>query len=153
MYDKWVAHTIPWNDPSVKTAFQMFGAIARGNHYINGAPQAILATNFQPASFWPLPIAARVLHVLSGRLRPGFITTQFKNAKPGTDFNFFPFPTINDAVSGRITGGADVVVAMKDNNSSTPVGKISGDRRRAVHLGQARWLHRGEQVGTAQRLS
>ncbi|HEX7733987.1 MAG TPA: ABC transporter substrate-binding protein, partial [Ktedonobacteraceae bacterium] len=47
MYDKWVAHQIPWTDPSIKAAFQTFGQIVSGKHYIYGAPRSILATSFQ----------------------------------------------------------------------------------------------------------
>ena len=116
-YDKWVNHTIPWTDASVKNAFQYFGQIAHGNHYINGAPQSILATNFQPASFLPFESPPKAYLFYLGDFTEGFITTQFPNAKPETDFNFFPFPTINDQYKGAITVGADVVVAMRDGDS------------------------------------
>jgi alpha-glucoside transport system substrate-binding protein len=115
-YDQWVAHKIPWTDSSVKQAFQTFGQIITGKHYINGAPQSILATNFQDASYAPFknPPAAYLYYL--GDFTAGFITSQFPKAQPGTDFNFFPFPMINTQFQGAVTGGADVIVALKDNN-------------------------------------
>ena len=73
-----------------------------------------------------------------GDFTEGFITTQFKNAKPGTDFNFFPFPTINDQYKGAITVGADVVVAMKDGDSIHQLVKYL-----ATADAQAIWVKRG----------
>ncbi len=117
MYDKWVAHQIPWTDPSIKSAFQMFGQIAGGNHYINGAPDAILATGFQPASFLPFDAPPEADLYYLGDFTEGFITAQFPKAVAGTDFNFFPFPTINQQYAGAVTGGADVVVAMRNTTA------------------------------------
>ncbi|WIG60854.1 MAG: ABC transporter, substrate-binding protein (cluster 1, maltose/g3p/polyamine/iron) [Ktedonobacterales bacterium] len=116
MYDQWVAHKIPWTDASIKTAFQTFGRIAGGNHYINGAPQAILATGFQDASYPPFKTPPEAYMYYLGDFTAGFITTQFPSLQPGTGFNFFAFPTITPTYQGAVTGGADVVVAMKNNN-------------------------------------
>jgi len=114
MYDKWVTHKIPWTDPSIKSAFQKFGKIAGGNHYINGAPQSIVATSFQAATYPPFTSPPQAYMNYLGDFAVGFIEAQFPNAKPGTNFDFFPFPTINAHYQGAITGGADVVVALKD---------------------------------------
>lgn len=118
MYDKWVAHKIPWTDPSIKNAFQMFGQIAHGNHYINGAPQSVLATNFQDASYLPFDNPPKAYMYYLGDFTESFITKQFPNLQPGTDFNVFPFPTINQQFAGGITGGADIMAALKDNDGT-----------------------------------
>lgn len=117
MYDQWVAHKFPWTDGSIKTAFQMFGRIAGGPHYINGAPQSILATGFQDASFQPFKSPPQSYMYYLGDFTEGFITSQFPSLKPGTDFNFFAFPTINSQFQGAVTGGADVVTALQDNGA------------------------------------
>src|SRR5919201_1243837 len=36
MYDKWVAHKIPWTDPSIKRAFQLWNQIVAYNSMIAG---------------------------------------------------------------------------------------------------------------------
>ncbi len=116
--DQWIAHKIPWTHSSVKNAFQMFGQIVHGNHYINGAPQSILATNFQPATFLPFQSPPQSYMYYLGDFAAGFITTQFPNIVAGTDYNFFNFPTINPHFKGAITGGADMMLATKDNDGT-----------------------------------
>lgn len=138
MYDKWVAHQIPWTDASIKTAFQTFGQIANGKHYIAGAPQSILSTGYQDASYLPFknPPAAYMYYL--GDFTEGFITGQFKSAVAGTDFNFFPFPTINAQYAGAITGGADVVVALKNTTAVQALVKYM-----ATAAAQEIWVKRG----------
>jgi len=118
MSNKWVAHQIPWTDASVKNAFQMFGQIVAGKHYINGAPQSILATNFQPASFLPYDTPPKAYMYYLGDFTAGFIKAQFPNIVAGTDYNFFNFPTINPQFAGAVTGGADLWMAFKDNDGT-----------------------------------
>jgi len=118
LYDKWVLHQIPWTDPSIKNAIQMFGQIAQGTHYINGAPQAILATNFQDASYLPFDTPPKAYMYYLGDFTEGFITTQFPHLTAGTDFSFFNFPTINPTYAGAVTGGADIMAALKDNDGT-----------------------------------
>ena len=118
MSDKWVAHKIPWTDSSVKNAFQMFGEIANGSHYINGGSQAILATAFQDACYLPYDNPPKAYMFYLGDFAAGFITAQFKSINPGTDFNFFPFPTINPQYAGAVTGGTNMLFAMQDNDGT-----------------------------------
>jgi alpha-glucoside transport system substrate-binding protein len=118
MSDKWVAHQIPWTDPSVKNSFQMFGEIVHGTHYINGGAQAILATAFQDACYLPYDTPPKAYMMFLGDFAAGFIKTQFPSIQSGTDFNFFSFPTINPQYAGAITGGADMMFAMQDNDGT-----------------------------------
>lgn len=116
--DQWVSHKIPWTHASVKNAFQMFGQIVHGNHYINGAPQSVLATNFQPATYLPYDTPPKAYMYYLGDFAAGFITSQFKTITAGTDYDFFPFPTITPQFAGAVTGGADMVLATKDNDGT-----------------------------------
>jgi len=118
MVDKWVAHKIPWTDPTIKNAFQMFGQIARGSHFVNGAPASILATAFQDASYLPYDVPPKAYMYYLGDFTAGFISGQFPSLQAGTDYNFFNFPTINSQYAGAVTGGADMIFAMKDNNGT-----------------------------------
>jgi alpha-glucoside transport system substrate-binding protein len=138
MAKQWAAHKIPWTHSSVKNAWQMFGQIVTGKHYINGAPQSILATNFQDSSYLPFDNPPKAYMLYLGDFATGFIKSQFPNAKPGTDYSFFPFPVINPQYKGQITGGADIMVAMKDNDGT----------RQFMHFmasaeGQSIWPKRG----------
>src|SRR5260370_12249726 len=117
MTDMWVAHKIPWTDASVKNAFQMFGQIVQGKHYINGAPQSILATGFQDASSLPYDSPPKAYLDYLGDFLVGFITAQFPSLQAGTDYNFFTFPPITPAYAGAVTGGARIVVSFRDNSA------------------------------------
>lgn len=116
--NQWINHKIPWTHSSVKQAWQYFGQIIQGKNYINGGATAILATTFQDASFAPYSSPPKAYMDYLGDFLVGFITAQFPSLQPGTDYQFFPFPTINPQYAGAITGGADVVFAMVDNDAT-----------------------------------
>jgi alpha-glucoside transport system substrate-binding protein len=118
LYDQWVTHKIPWTHPTIKDSIQMFGQIVTGKHFINSAPQSILATNFQDASYQPFISPPQAYMYYLGDFTAGFISSQFKNLQPGKDFAFFPFPGITPQYQGSVTGGADIMAALKDNNGS-----------------------------------
>ncbi|HLZ63239.1 MAG TPA: ABC transporter substrate-binding protein [Ktedonosporobacter sp.] len=117
MYDQWWQHKIPWTHESVKSAFQMLGQIAGGKHYVSGAPQSILETSFQDACYQPFASPPTAYMCYLADFAAGFITSHFPSARPGTDFDFFAFPSIDPRFQGEVTIGADVVVAMKDNDA------------------------------------
>lgn len=137
-YDKWVAHQIQWTDPMVKSAFQYFGQIVNGKHYINGAPQSILATGFQEASYLPFNNPPTAYMYYLGDFTEGFITSQFKGAVAKTDFDFFPFPVINSQYANALTGGADVVTALNNNDAVKQLVQYM-----ATPDAQAIWVKRG----------
>lgn len=118
MVDQWVAHKIPWTHPTIKQAFQYFGQIVNGKHYINGAPTSILAAGFTDASYLPYDTPPKAYLYYLGDFTVGFITAQFPSLQAGTDYNFFPFPTLNPTYAGSVTGGADLLFAMKDNDAT-----------------------------------
>jgi alpha-glucoside transport system substrate-binding protein len=138
MYDQWTSHKIPWTDASIKSAFQKFGAIVGGKHYINGAPQSILATGYQDATYGPFKTPPESYMYYEADFSEGFITTQFPSLQAGTGFDYFNFPTINPAYQGGITCGADLVTVLKDTSSvRTLVNYL------ATADAQAIWVKRG----------
>jgi alpha-glucoside transport system substrate-binding protein len=116
MYDKWVAHQIPWTDASIKSTIKKFGSIVGGKHYINGAPQYVLATNFTDASYLPFKTPPDAYMYYLGDFTAGFITAQFTSLQPGTGFDFFSFPTITPSYQGATTFGADLVAVLKKSS-------------------------------------
>ncbi|HVB59602.1 MAG TPA: ABC transporter substrate-binding protein [Ktedonobacteraceae bacterium] len=148
MYSKWYNHQIPWTDASIKSAFQAFGQIVGGKHYIKGAPLAILATGFQDASYLPFNTPPDAYMYYLGDFTEGFITGQFPHARPGTDFNFFPFPTINARYQNAVTAGADVIVALKN---TTAVQKLV--QYLATPEAQTIWVRRGGFTATNKNVN
>ncbi|HEY7349495.1 MAG TPA: ABC transporter substrate-binding protein [Ktedonobacterales bacterium] len=139
LYDQWVAHKISWTDDSIKNAWKMFGQIAGGKHYINGAPQSILATGFQEASYKPFDTPPTAYMYYLGDFTETFIKDQFKDkVVAGTDFDFFPFPTINQQFANSLTGGADVVTALTNNSAVKQLVQYM-----ATPAAQAIWVKRG----------
>ncbi len=114
VYDQWVNHQIPWTDPRIKDAWEKWGQIVNTPGYVPGGAEAVASTNFQDASYWPFQTPPKAAMYYEGDFVQGFITSQFPNAKAGTDYDFFPFPTVNSQYAGAVTGGADLVVVFND---------------------------------------
>jgi alpha-glucoside transport system substrate-binding protein len=131
MYDKLAAHKIKWTHPSVKTAlktmakiFSDTGNIAGGT---SGALEALFADSVKQA-FGPNPKAAMVLE---GDFVGGEITGS-TDAKPGTDFNFFPWPAIKPGSGADVVAGGDAVVMFRDKPAIRALMKYFGTARAAT---------------------
>ncbi len=138
LYDQWVTHKIPWTHSSVRQAFQLFGQIVGGKHYIKDAPRSILRTSFTDACYAPFKNPPLAYMNYLGDFAPGFITSQFKGAQPGTDFDFFQFPVLDERYAGAVTGSADLVVAMRDDDAVREFMKYL-----STASAQAIWVRRG----------
>jgi alpha-glucoside transport system substrate-binding protein len=113
VYDQWVAHEIPYNDPQIQQAWEMFGQIVLDERYLLGGPQQALATRFSEGAlplFTDPPTAA--MHYL-GSFNAGFITDPSlgfpEGLEPGTDFDFFPFP------GAGVTGDGNVMMLFNSD--------------------------------------
>ena len=118
LYDRWVEHRIPWSHEAVKSAFEKFGKIALAPGYVSGGATAILATHFMDASYLPFMKPPQAYLYFLGSFTQGFITKQFPDLRPGEDYDFFPFPSIDSRYAGATTGAADGVVLFRDTPSS-----------------------------------
>ena len=113
VYDGFVDGSIAFTDPRMKAAWEKFGQVALTPGYVTqGDGAAINATNFQDSSFPPFATPPTAAMVNLGSFAADFIATQFPNAVPGTDFNFFPWP------GGKVSGGANIVYAFNSNPST-----------------------------------
>jgi len=98
VYDKWVAHEIPWTDPRVKKAFETFGLLFDKNYVLGGAIGA-LTTNFGDAAD-PLFLDPPAAYMQKqATFISGFITDHFDNLVAGEDYNVFVLPTITPAAT------------------------------------------------------
>jgi alpha-glucoside transport system substrate-binding protein len=98
VYDKWVAHEIPWTDPRVKKAFETFGTLFTKGYVLGGAIGA-LTTNFGDAAD-PLFLTPPAAYMQKqATFITGFITDHFPGLVAGEDYDVFPLPTITPAAT------------------------------------------------------
>lgn len=119
VYDKWVAGQIPWTDACVKQSFELFDSVVQRKGYVLGGAQRIVSTGDDHGAdpLYSNPPTAYMYYLAS--FTQGFIASNFPSLSAGTDYSFFPFPSINPQYSGSVAFGADIVVMMKN----TPAAK------------------------------
>lgn len=117
VYDQWVAHEIPFNDPKVAEAGKVIEEIwfTQGN-VLNGR-QSIASTGFAQAGL-PITEGKCGMH-----RQANFYGAQFAekgDVKFGEDgdVNVFYLPTINDKFGKVLLSGGTYVVAFNDNPST-----------------------------------
>ena len=108
-YDDWVSGALPWTSPQIRAAFERFGRVVIDSY---GGPPAQLTTNFIDGGY-PLfvdPPGCLFHHQAT------FITEFFRTragARPG-EYDFFPFPTIDQRFAGSVTGAGDLFGMFSD---------------------------------------
>lgn len=115
VYDQWVRHDIPWTDGRIRSAWEKFGRIALTPGYVPGSAAGILATGFIDGAYLPFTDPPGAVMYFLGAFTQGFIAEQFPDLEAGRDYAFFPFPAIDPRWRGAVTGGANVVVAFRDD--------------------------------------
>jgi len=111
IYDQWVNHEISWTDKAIKTAWEVFGEIVRNEEYQYGGSTGTLTTAFgdAPAALFTSPPGAYMHRQAS------FVTGFFpEGLEAGTDYDFFPFPSIDSAYGTPVLGGADLIVVFNN---------------------------------------
>lgn len=116
-YDKWVRNEIPFNDPAVVGAMDIFGKIATNDKYVDGGKAAVASTDFRdsPKGLFAVPPKC-YLH-----RQASFIPTFFpEGTKLGEDADFFYLPPLASKPDlGRPVLGAGVLSAItKDSKAA-----------------------------------
>jgi alpha-glucoside transport system substrate-binding protein len=110
VYDKWVRHEIPFNDPAVKKAAETFGKVMFTPGYVLGGAKATPDIAFKDA---PQPMFDNPPKCWLHR-QASFINAEFpKDAKAGVDYDWFPFPRIDH--ESTLYGGELTVVGKNGN--------------------------------------
>ena len=110
-YDKWVAHTIPFNDPAVVAAVDAVGTIVKNDDYVLGGAESIPSTSFQEAGL-PLLDGGCFMH-----RQASFYGNQFPEGTtkgPDGQVNAFYLPTVNADDPKVMLGGGEVIAAFND---------------------------------------
>lgn len=118
--DLFVTHKVSWTDPTVKKALGIFAKIFGTPGYFPGGAQGIVGTAFTEGigqTFSKSPVSEMFYE---GGFVGVIVSTDInKDLKPGADYDFFTFPTIDPTYGTPITGGGDFAVMFKD----TPEGR------------------------------
>jgi alpha-glucoside transport system substrate-binding protein len=92
VYDQWVAHEIPFNDPAVEHAGELFGEVMFTEGYVLGGAENTPSIDFgdAPAPMFEDPPGCWLHRQAS------FINAFFpEDAEAGVDYDWFPFPPID----------------------------------------------------------
>ena len=110
-YDRWVNHEIPFTDPTVKRALDLFGEVVLNPKFVRGGTVGALSTSFADAPnplFEPEP--GCYLHRQSS-----FIASFLPdNLNPDTDVAAFVFPPIDPQQGNPILVGGIAVGMFSD---------------------------------------
>ncbi|HEX6303944.1 MAG TPA: ABC transporter substrate-binding protein [Anaerolineales bacterium] len=114
VYDQWVNHEIEWTSDAVTNAWETWGTVVNDPEMVFGGPQNVLTTNFGESPF-PMfedpPVC--YLHRQADFIT-GFITEQFPDLVAGEDYNFFPFPPIDESQGNPLLIAGDLFGMFND---------------------------------------
>ena len=115
VYDQWVSHEIPFNDPRVVEAIELFGDFAKNDDYVQGGAQAVGTTDFResPNGLFDIPPGCFMHRQAS------FIPAFFpEGTVVGEDIDFFYMPSFESKDLGNPVLGAGTVVTMPEENEA-----------------------------------
>jgi alpha-glucoside transport system substrate-binding protein len=113
VYQQWIAHEIPFNDPRVAEAFDAVGQILKNPDYVNGGygdVSSIATTSFEDGGL-PITRGECAMH-----RQASFYAAQWGDATVAEDGDVFAFyfPQVDPAGSRPVLGAAEFVVAFDD---------------------------------------
>jgi alpha-glucoside transport system substrate-binding protein len=117
VYDQWVNHEIPFNDPAIKTAMDDYLAEIWFNpDYIYGGTEGILTIWVgQTAELFPSEEEGRTEPVCWMMKQAGWIPAFFpEGIQAGVDASFFYFPPILEEYGKPVLGGGDPIGMFND---------------------------------------
>jgi len=118
VYDQWVNHEIPWTDPRVKHAWEVFGSIALNEKYVFGGTQGELSAFFGDGAdpLFTGPPGA-YMHRMA-LFMWGYIRDHFPNSVPGKTVDFFEFPPVDPQYGNPALVAGEMLIMMRDTPES-----------------------------------
>jgi alpha-glucoside transport system substrate-binding protein len=148
VYMNWYQGKQAWTSNEIKNAWQAWGQIVGNEKMVYGGRQFILSTNFGDAGnpLFTSPPGCYLHHQLSAIT--DFFTKNNPNVKPGEDFNYFPFPDINQQYSGSLEVAGDLFGMFKDTPQARALIQYL-----TTPEAQAIWVKRGGALSPNKRVS
>lgn len=113
VYDGWVSNDVPFDDPQVVEAIELYGQFARNEDYVQGGAQAVATTDFRdaPAGLFSFPPGCYM------HKQASFIPTFFpEGSEYGFDYDFFYFPAFEEKDLGSPVLGAGTLFAITNDS-------------------------------------
>lgn len=111
VYNQWVNHDIPFDDPAVVEAVETFGEVMFTEGWVLGGADGVSAIDFRDA---PNPMFNEPPSCMLHR-QASFIANFFpEGVVAGTDADFFDFPSINPDLPPAAMGGGELAMAFSD---------------------------------------
>jgi len=117
VYDQWVTHGIPFNDPKIFSAAERAATILKNPKYV-GDPKKIVATSFQEGG---LPVAEKKCGM---HRQANFYSNQWKKGTkvgPDGDVFAFYFPAVDPSKGKPVLVGGEFVSAFSDRDEVVKV--------------------------------
>ena len=138
VYDKWVAHEIPFNDPAIVAAVDAVGTIVKNDDYVLDGAESIPSTSFQEAGL-PLLDGGCFMH-----RQASFYGNQFPEGTtkgPDGQVNAFYLPVVNEGDPKVMLGGGELITAFSDKPEVEAVAKyLTGAEYANNRLAGGNWL-------------
>lgn len=114
IWDAWAGGELEWTSPEVREAFEAFGAVATDPSMVNGGPTAVASTDFIQGALplWASP--SRCSLTLQADWLGSTVVAQVPDTEEGTDVDFFLFPPVDEANTGRIETAGEMLGAFND---------------------------------------
>jgi alpha-glucoside transport system substrate-binding protein len=113
VYDKWVNHEIPFNDPAVQKALKYVGDIMLNNKYVYGGTTNILTQNYGDSIKPLFENPPKAYMNRQGNFITGFMPEDVQ-AHLEEDVGVFALPSIDPKYGTPVLGGGDQFVAFND---------------------------------------
>ena len=112
VYDQWIAHEIPFNDPAIVSAVDKVGSILKNEAYVNagyGDVRSIVTTSFQDGGL-PILTGDCFMH-----RQASFYANQWPDGTDvSEDGDVFAFYFPGDGTEKPVLGGGEFVTAFSD---------------------------------------
>jgi alpha-glucoside transport system substrate-binding protein len=114
VYRRWAGNVQSWTSDEVRAAWEEWGSLATYPEQVHGGPHAVLLTDFQDAgrSLFDNQPGCYLDH--EGSYIMSFYQNYPSTPKPGTGFDFFPFPSFDSRTNGPWEASADLAGMYRD---------------------------------------
>lgn len=116
VYDQWVSHKIPFNDPQIIKAFAEFGKLAKTEGNVFGGAKNIINTKFGDAMTPAFQTPPKCYLMRQGNFASGFLPEDVQQ-NLDSRVGIFVFPPLEGGYGGQpILGGGDLAALFNGND-------------------------------------